>query len=122
MRFLIDQNLDPIVAQELRNAGHDCVHTSEIGLSRAIDPIILKRAFDEDRVLVSADHDFSLIHAVNKSTKPSVILIRGTSNRRALRQVEVILNNLPTIESALLAGSIVVLKNEQARVRSLPID
>lgn len=35
MRFLLDQNRSPRLAELLRNAGHDAVHTLELGLERA---------------------------------------------------------------------------------------
>ncbi len=32
MRFLVDQNISPLLADELRLAGHDVVHTRDSGL------------------------------------------------------------------------------------------
>lgn len=37
MRFLVDQNLSPHVAEHLRDAGHEAVHTREIGMERSDD-------------------------------------------------------------------------------------
>ena len=32
MRFLVDQNLSPVIAERLRSAGHDAVDTGDIDL------------------------------------------------------------------------------------------
>jgi predicted nuclease of predicted toxin-antitoxin system len=40
MRFLVDQNLSPLFAAELRDAGHDVAHTGDL-LGR--DPTDLRR-------------------------------------------------------------------------------
>lgn len=35
MKFLVDQNLSPLIAAGLREAGHDAVHTIDLGFERA---------------------------------------------------------------------------------------
>lgn len=52
MRFLVDENLSPLLADELRRAGHDVVHTRDVDLATAGDDVVLRRALDEDRVLM----------------------------------------------------------------------
>ncbi len=43
MKFLIDQNRSPQLAELLRDAGHDAVHTVELGLERAEDDEVRTR-------------------------------------------------------------------------------
>jgi predicted nuclease of predicted toxin-antitoxin system len=76
MRFLVDQNLSPLLAAELRNAGHDVTHTRDLGLSKATDDVSLKHALDEGRVLISADTDFGLLLAESGADRPSFVLLR----------------------------------------------
>ena len=38
MRFLLDNNLSPKLAELLRTAGHDVVHVRDIGMGSATDP------------------------------------------------------------------------------------
>jgi predicted nuclease of predicted toxin-antitoxin system len=51
MRFLLDENVSYRVCAHLKEAGHDAVHVSEIGLTSTDDLVILERARDDDRVL-----------------------------------------------------------------------
>ena len=83
MRFLIDNALSPEVARRLRDSGHDAIHVRDYGLHGAEDPVILGRAADEERVLVSADSDFAMLLAVWRRSKPSFILFREAGIVRA---------------------------------------
>lgn len=83
MKFLVDQNLSPLVAAGLVAEGHDAVHTAELGLATADDGVILQRAAAENRVVVSADTDFGDLLVLHGTQKPSIVLIRHSANRRA---------------------------------------
>ena len=82
MRFLVDNSLSPVLAERLREAGHDAAHVRHYNLQNSNDDIIFERATDEDRVILSADTDFGTILALRRSQKPSVVLFRGGSPRR----------------------------------------
>lgn len=53
--LLLDENLSPRAAMELRADGHDVVHLRERGRLGISDPEVLDLAFDEDRVLITAN-------------------------------------------------------------------
>jgi len=57
LRFLLDEGLSPRLVELLATAGHDAVHVRNVGLMSAADPLVLARAVDEQRVLLTLDTD-----------------------------------------------------------------
>jgi predicted nuclease of predicted toxin-antitoxin system len=121
MKFLIDNAISPAVAVGLNQAGHDAVHVQTYGLSAATDDVVLARAAQEERVLVSADTDFGTLLALKRDSKPSFILFRKDAVHKPNDQLTLLLDNLLTITSELEQGAVVVIEASRIRVRMLPI-
>ena len=121
MKFLVDQNRSPALAERLRDAGHDAVHTMELGLERAEDDELLLLAREEQRVVVSGDTDFGALLALANATSPSVILFRSRHRRSADDQATLLLAHLDDVEGDLIAGAVVVITDDRIRVRRLPL-
>lgn len=65
VKLLLDENLSSAVAVALCREGVDAAHLRDRGLTGATDPEVLARAYDEDRILVTANvADF---HALAKA-------------------------------------------------------
>jgi predicted nuclease of predicted toxin-antitoxin system len=75
----------------------------------------------DNRVLISADTDFGTLLAREGADRPSILLIRRLSGRRAAEQATIILANLDVVAEDLDSGAVVVLTDEWVRVRRLPI-
>jgi uncharacterized protein with PIN domain len=58
IRFHLDENVDPAVADGLRRRGVDVTTTQEVGLLRASDDKQLEFALADGRTLVTHDEDF----------------------------------------------------------------
>lgn len=76
MRFLVDANLSPRVAEWLRYKGHDAVHVFEVGLNQAGDRQILEEAASRRPILLTVDLDFGEILA-KSSGRASVLIVCG---------------------------------------------
>jgi predicted nuclease of predicted toxin-antitoxin system len=58
VRLYLDQMVRVELAAILRERGHDILRAAEIGEARADDALILKRAVNEGRILVTLDGHF----------------------------------------------------------------
>jgi predicted nuclease of predicted toxin-antitoxin system len=120
LRFLIDNPLPPRLAELLFVAGHDAVHVRAYGMHAASDESILARALAEDRIVVSADSDFSAILAAQEADRPSFILFRQPNLLVARDYADSLLTALPMLEEDLLSGCVAVFRKSRLRVRKLP--
>jgi len=121
MRFLVDNALSPMLAEGLRQAGHDAVHVRDIGMAASLDAAIMVLAHKEHYVLLSADTDFGTLLAKSEAVLPSVILFRFPLNHDPGFQLVRLLGSLSQISTALEQGSIVVFGETGIRIRRLPI-
>lgn len=119
-RLLLDQGLPRSTAALLSQGGWDVVHVSEIGMSRADDREILRRARADSRVCVTLDADFHSLLATSGERGPSVIRIRkeGLDATALAALLQTIWSR---VEDALASGALVTISERSIRARRLPI-
>lgn len=96
VKLLLDENISPRAAIDLRADGHDVVHLRERGRLGIADPEVLELAFGEDRVLVTANvGDFRKLAAARDLHAGIILLLDGGLRRdeqlEVLRRVTVAL-------------------------------
>lgn len=112
--------LSPALAAWLTQQGYDTIHALHSGLAQASDPVILRRALEESRVVITADLDYPRLFALTHAWGPGLILLRGGNytEQESLALVERVLASIPLNE---LTRSIVVADKTRLRKTPLPL-
>ena len=116
IRFLADECCDFIVVRTLRNIGYDVLSVSEV-FSSASDLQVLKRAVDENRIILTEDKDFGEWVFAHEMEIYGVIFIRYPANLRSKLGEEV--NVLVSEHGFDLVKSFTVLEPGRARIRKI---
>jgi len=86
VKFLVDAQLPPALAQWLRDAGHEAQAVREVGLREAEDSAIWQHAQTAGRVIVTKDEDFAQ-RAQSLAAGPVIVWLRiGNTSNAALRE------------------------------------
>jgi predicted nuclease of predicted toxin-antitoxin system len=120
LRFLVDNALPPRLADLLLATGHDAVHVRAYDMHAAQDEQIVARAIQEDRIVVSADSDFSAILAAQDAGRQSFILFREPDLMIASDYFDHMAPALPMLGPELAAGCVAVFRRGRLRIRRLP--
>lgn len=116
MRFLIDENISPVIGDALRAIGHDVTAATMICLGQS-DRAVVAIAKAEDRVVISEDKDFGEL-AFRDGLFPvglvRLVLPGMTPQEKAARLLDVL-----AAEAARVTGSLLVVEAARVRVRAL---
>lgn len=106
MRFLIDAQLPPMLAQHLVSLGHHAEHTADTGLASSHDREIWQYAVANAAIIVTKDEDFVTIRALAEAG-PSVLWIRigNTTKSELLKRFALA---WPRVAAALERGETVI--------------
>jgi predicted nuclease of predicted toxin-antitoxin system len=113
MRFLVDECTGPVVARWLRVQRHDVfsVYEDARGLD---DDEVLRRANDEDRILITNDKDFGELIFRERRPHKGVVLLRLDDERAASKVAAV--RRLLAAHADQLAGRFVVVTGSAVRI------
>lgn len=76
MRLLIDQDVYRVTIYQLKEWGHDVVTAKELGMQRAADEDLLRKARELDRLLITRDKNFGTLVFLKEELSSGVILLR----------------------------------------------
>jgi predicted nuclease of predicted toxin-antitoxin system len=117
MKFLADENLERLVIEALRAAGHD-VATLPAAAAGLRDRDVLARSVEEVRILLTNDKDFAELAFLKRLATVGIVLIRmprSASREKASRVTEVV-----EAHGHRLASAMTVVEMEAIRRRPLP--
>jgi len=120
MRFIADMGISPKVVDALCKDGHDAIHLWDEGLGQLPDSVILAKAREDGRILLTADLDFGQLMAGSSETLPSIVPFRLPSMKPA-RVTERLRVVLADCGSDLASGLFVTVTESAVRIRHLPI-
>ena len=113
MRFLIDSCIGRSAAERLREMGHDVVRMQELG-SDPGDARVLQIAWEQDRILVTADKDFGELAVVFGAQHKGIVRFAGipaTRHANALREL------MDSYADSLGRGAIITIEPQRIRIR-----
>ena len=119
MKFLIDNNLSPELSKSLNESGYDSVHVKQLNKSTATDEEIFQIAFNENRIIITADVDFAFILSKWEHNLPSIILFRFFSYNPII-QFSRIVKLVKEFGEDLTNGSLIVVEPSRVRIKQLP--
>lgn len=106
MRFIIDNQLPPALAQHLRDLGHEAMHVLDLGLESASDREIWHFVSEQPSVIVSKDEDFLGLSLAGENG-PAFLWVRMGNCRKAVL-LAAFTARIADIERELAAGQRVI--------------
>lgn len=111
MKFLVDAQLPTRLAELLRQASHDAIHTLELpNGNRSTDHEIAKLADADGRVVVTKDRGFRDRHLLDQSPRRLLVVATGNITNDAL--LSLVEAHLDEIVSALEVAGFVELSTD----------
>ncbi|MCK4248964.1 MAG: DUF5615 family PIN-like protein [Candidatus Omnitrophica bacterium] len=119
MKFLADQDVYQATVIFLQCHGYDIITARSIGLDKASDYEILRKAKELQRIILTRDKDFGALVFLNKELSSGVILLRDLvlDIDSVHRELELMLRNN---DKSKFYRSFCVVESDKYRIRSLP--
>ena len=106
MRWIVDAQLPPALARQLKQRGHEAEHVEDAGLRHAEDDAIWQYALTRGAVVITKDEDFPIRASIRRPAPPIVWLRIGNASRRAL--FHWLEPRVPAIEDRLNQGETII--------------
>ena len=113
MRFLVDECMGKRFANLLEKEGYDVLFVGDV-MPSASDEEIIRKAEEDDRILITDDKDFGkLVFRLGKPTKGVILLRIGFNPEKRLGALITLLRKYK------LKGNFAVLKEDSVRIRAI---
>lgn len=106
MRFLVDAQLPPRLADRLTESGHEAEHVLKLGLATATDGVIWDEARTRNAALITKDRDFATLRIARNAGPPIIWLRFGNCDTDTL--IRRVIGSLDLIVTAVERGEAVV--------------
>jgi predicted nuclease of predicted toxin-antitoxin system len=113
-------NLSPEWIPFLKRHGWESVHWADVGDRKAADEGIMRWAESNGHIVFTHDLDFGTLLALTRQKGPSVIQVRSQDVSPSFLGPHVILA-LQQFQQVLSKGAILVVEEDNTRVRLLPL-
>jgi predicted nuclease of predicted toxin-antitoxin system len=114
IRLYLDQMFQTRVADVLRQAGYDVIRASDVGQSRTDDRQILKRAINDDRILITLDEHFGDWVVLPLHRHPGVIRVKANPTT-AENILTILLPFLQRLSSDNIRNHLVILSSNREK-------
>jgi len=117
MKFKIDENLHPDIADILRHHGHDAITVRDQGLRGSGDARIADVCKQEARAFVTLDLDFSDIRVYPPPEFQGIVVLRLNDQSRPAT-LNAVQKLLPSLDREPLAGCLWIVEEYRLRIRT----
>lgn len=117
-KFLIDENLSPLLSVYLRNLKYNSQTVEEMGLKGKSDEEIVKWIQRNKRVLITGDLDFGEFFYSKTFGKIGVVILKSKSQKlRSFVEIIDYLHKQKVLKNRKIEGSLVIAIKGKYRIR-----
>jgi predicted nuclease of predicted toxin-antitoxin system len=119
MRIKLDENVTVLLAEELRGHGHEVDTVVQEGLQGQSDRIVMRRARDDDRAVLTHDLHFGDLRRRPSSDLPPAVLLLRMSDLDPDLLTDPMRELLRSHDLNQWSGCLVVISERKVRVRRI---
>ncbi|MEZ0610750.1 DUF5615 family PIN-like protein [Fibrella sp. WM1] len=115
MRFLVDEQLPPLLCEVLISKGHEAIHALSLGTGHQItDTAIIQKSVEEGYTVITKDADFLASFILRNQPPKLIYVVTGNIKNKAL--LDLFRQILPELIQQLSQNSVVELSQAGMQV------
>lgn len=84
MKFLVDENLPPVLVEKIRQSGFEARHVNDFGNTSSIsDNALRKLSLHKDWIIITRDYDFVRSY-INRKVPEKLVYVYNLQSRSAI--------------------------------------